>query len=41
MPDKLVEEKQEDKKTLAKAGAFWSLLLVPIYFFVRMLRRRN
>lgn len=40
MTDKLVEEKQEDTKTLAKAGVFWVLLTLPILLWRKLRRRR-
>jgi hypothetical protein len=38
--DKLVEEKQESTQTIAKAGAFWALLAVPIILWRKLRKRR-
>lgn len=35
MNDRLVEEKGEGKDTVAKAGAFWALLAVPLLLWRR------
>lgn len=39
MSNRLVEEKQENTGTLAKAGLFWALLAVPLLIW-RKIRRR-
>ena len=38
---KLVIEKEEGKKTVAKAGAFWALLAVPLLLWRRAKKRQQ
>jgi hypothetical protein len=38
--EKLVEEKQESSSTIAKAGAFWAIIALPIILWRKLRKRR-
>ena len=40
MTDRLVEEKEEDTSTIAKAGVFWAIIALPILLWRKLRKRR-